>query len=93
MIRIECIFLQFNWRVKARSALLHANKTTKKCIQFLNKCLTLPQRYIILTVCHYQYWLPEDINSQPERKTNTQVTLILFDWKTSESFLYMTYED
>jgi hypothetical protein len=41
----------------------------------------------------YQYWLPENINSQPERKTNTQVTLILFDWKTSESFIYRTYED
>ena len=52
-----------------------------------------PKRYIILSVCRCQYWLPEDINSQPERKTNTQVTLILFDWKTSESFIYRTYED
>jgi hypothetical protein len=47
---------------------------------------------MILAVCRYQYCLPEDINSQPERKTNTQVTLILFDWKTSESFMYRTYE-
>ena len=43
--------------------------------------------------CRYQYWLPEDINPQPERKTNTQVTLILFHWKTSKSFIYRTYED
>jgi hypothetical protein len=32
----------------------------------------------MLTVCRYQYWLPEDINSQLERKTNIQRTLILF---------------
>jgi hypothetical protein len=52
--------------------------THRKPIQYEFAENRMRSNLIILTVCRYQYWLPEDIHSQPERKTNTQVTLILF---------------
>ena len=46
----------------------------------------LKEKYDHLYIYSHIYYLRK-------RKTNTQVTLILFDWKTSESFIYRTYED
>jgi hypothetical protein len=90
-VRICCVlYLVFHSGLHCYPLLLLSYEFLHILIKFIHLVNCLLIFHEMVFPC--QYWLQEDINSQPERKTNTQGTLILFNWKTSESFIYRTYD-